>query len=276
MGQILSRTETLMAKALDLFHVLLKRLCKCRHNDHDSTTSKPNLQGQGHKKRTKLCPPSKKLPVAEISVATTFNAHPVFYRAESSKVVTASAGEAGMAIFTSARSRTSNGHLKHSTESENSYRTKLSALMPFVKAEPGTHKSAAPPGDTVLRGHVRRSRSARTSRRVEGAATKESSFDTLTPRLKYQKHIEELEKRRMILQSLKREYSRAKADYERSENTLQCLRRQGQDTLHFWRKQKHSTEGSLRKMARRLRNGRLLEKEMMMKVWKEPQRYDPG
>ena len=148
--------------------------------------------------------------------------------------------------------------------------------MPFVKVEPGIYKSAPPPNDMVPHGNARRSRSAQTPRRVERAATKESSFETLTPRLKYQKHIEELEKRRVILQSLKREYSRAKADYEKSENTLQCLRRQGQDTLRFWRKQKNSAEGSLRKMARKLRNGRVLEKEMMMKVWRKPQRYDPG
>ena len=181
-----------------------------------------------------------------------------------------------MAVFTSARSRTTNGHPKYSTESEKSYRAEGCALMPYVKVGPGTYKSAPLPGDIVPHGNARRSRSARTSGRVERAATKESSFETLTPRLKYQKHIEELEKRRMILQSLKREYSRAKADYERSENTLQCLRRQGQDTLQFWRKQKISAEGSLRKVARKLRNGRVLEKEMMMKVWKKPQRYDPG
>ena len=181
-----------------------------------------------------------------------------------------------MAVSTSARSKTTNGQLKYSTESKKSYRAKGSALMPFVKVEPGIFKSAPPPNDMVPHGNAQRSRSARTSRRVERAATKESSFETLTPRLKYQKHIEELEKRRTILQSLKREYSRAKADHEKSENTLQCLRRQGQDTLQFWRKQKNSAEGSLRKMARKLRNGRVLEKEIMMKVWRKPQRYDPG
>lgn len=282
MGLMLSRTGTLMANALDLFHVLLKRLCKCLHNGQqrqippDSNSSKPNPQGQGHTKKSKLYPPSNKLPVAGISVATTFNAHSAFYRAGSSKLVTASAGEVTMAVSTSARSKTTNGQLKYSTESKKSYRAKGSALMPFVKVEPGIYKSAPPPNDMVPHGNARRSRSARTSRRVKKAATKESSFKTLTPRLKYQKHIEELEKRRTILQSLKREYSRAKADYEKSENTLQCLRRQGQDTLQFWRKQKNSAEGSLRKMARKLRNGRVLEKEVMMKVWRKPQRYDPG
>lgn len=269
MGLILSRTETLMANALDLFHALLQRLCKRLYNGqqpqtlYDSSSCSPNLQGKVHIK-SKLHPPSSKLPVAEISVATIFNAHSAFHRADSSKLVTPSADEVTMAVSTSPRPRTTKGRLKCSTEPERS------ALMPFVKLKPGTYKSALPPDDIAQQGNARRSGSARTSRRVERTAPSESSFGTLTPRLKYQRHIKELEKHRMILQRLKREYSRARADYERSENALQCLRRQGQETLQDWRKHKHSAEGSLRKMARKLRNGRLLENQMMMKVWKTP------
>ena len=250
-----------MANTLDLFHVLLKRLCK--HNGQqrqiscDSSSSGPKLKGQDHTKRSKLYPPSAKLPVAESSVTTTFNVHSAFHRPGSPKLVTPTTGEA---VSTSARLRTATCCLKYPTESERS------ALVPFVKVKPGEYKSAPCLDDIVQQGNARRSRSAQISRRVERAATKESSFETLTPRLKYLKHIEELEKRRVILQSLKHDYSRARAECERSESTLQCLRRQGQETLQVWRKQKNSAEGSLRKMARKLRNGRALEKEMMMKV----------
>ena len=261
MGLVLSRTETLMASTLDLFHVLLKRLCK--HNGQqrqilcDSSSSGPKLKGQDHTKRSNLYPPSAKLPVAESLVATTFNVHSASHRADSPKLVTPSTGEA---VTTSARLRAATCRLKYPTELERS------ALVPFVKVEPGEYKSAPRFDDIVHQGSAQRSRSARTSRRVERAAAKESSFETLTPRLKYLKHIEELEKRRVILQSLKRDYSRARAECERSESTLQCLRRQGQESLQVWRKQKNSAEGSLRKMARKLLNGRALEKEIMMKV----------
>ena len=265
-----------MANAINLFYVLLERLRKCLHNGQqrqipcDSSSSRPKLEGQCHTKRSKLYPPSTKLPVAESPAATTFNVHSAFHRADSSKLVTSSAGEVTLAVPTSARPRTTKGRLKYLTKSAQS------TLVPFIKVKPGRHKLAPPLDDIVQQGNARRSRSARTSRRVERAATKEPSFETLTPRLKYQRHIEELEKRRVVLQSLKRGYSRARADFERSESTLQCLRRQGQEPLQVWRKQKNSAEGSLRKLARKLRNGRALEKEMMMKVWRTSQRYDRG
>ena len=255
-----------MANALDFFHVLLKQLCKCLHNGQQrqipcgSSDSRPKLKGQGYTKRSRLYPPSARLPVAESSVATTFNAHSAFHRADSPKPVTLSAGEVTIAVSTPTRLRIAICRLKYPIELERS------ALVPLVKVKPGEYESAPRLDDIVQQSNARRSRSARTSRRVERAAAKESSFETLTPRLKYQKHIEELEKRRVVLQSLKREYSRARADAERLESTLQCLRRQGQETLQVWSKQMNSAEGSLRKMARKLRNGRVLEKEMMMKV----------
>lgn len=207
-----------------------------------------------------MYPTSAKSPVAESLVATTFNVHSAFHRADSPKPVTPSAGEVTMAISTSARLRTATCRLKYCTELERS------ALMPLVKVRPGEYESAPRLDDIVQQGNALRSRSARTSRRVERAAAKESSFETLTPRLKYQKHIEELEKRRVVLQSLKREYSRARADLERSESTRQCLRRQGQGNPQPWGNQMNSAEGSLRKIVRKLRSGRVLEKEMMMKV----------
>lgn len=76
----------------------------------------------------------------------------------------------------------------------------------------------------------------------------------------------------MILLSLKRGNGRAKADYADSENTLQCLRRQGQHAFRFWRKQKRSAERSLGKTARKLRVARILDGEMKIKVWTKQQR----
>ena len=211
MGLILFRTETLMANAFDQCHALLKPLCKRLYNGkqpqipYGSISSWPNPQRQSHIKKSKLYPPSTKLAVAETSVATTFNAHSAFHRADSPKLATPSADEVTMAVSISARPRTTKGPLKYSTQSERS------ALVPFVKFKPGTYTSA-PPLDFTQQCNPRRSSRSWISRRVERAATSESSFRTLRPRLKYQKHIKELEKRRMILQSLKREFSRARAD----------------------------------------------------------------
>ena len=80
----------------------------------------------------------------------------------------------------------------------------------------------------------------------------------------------------MSLHRRKGEYGKARADHERTENTLQCVRRQGQHSLWVWRKQKISAEGSLREMARKLRIARVLEKEMMIKVGSKSQRYGHG
>lgn len=112
----------------------------------------------------------------------------------------------------------------------------------------------------------------RASGGVGRAATDKSSFETSIARLNCQQHIEELEKRRMILLSLKRENGRAKADYAKSMNTVQCLRRQGQHDFRFWRKQKKSAERSLGKTARKLRIARILNGEMTIKVWTKQQR----
>ena len=182
-----------MANALDFFHVLLKHLCKCLHNGQqlqipcDSSSSRPKLKGQGYTKRSKLYPPSAKIPVAESSVATTFNIHLAFHRADSPKPVTPSAGELTIAVFMPARLRMATCHLKYPTESERS------ALVPLVKVKPHEYESAPRLDDIVQQGNARRTGSARTSWRVKRAAAKESSFETLTPRLKYQEHIEELE-----------------------------------------------------------------------------------
>ncbi len=130
-----------------------------------------------------------------------------------------------------------------------------------IRHDPSSSNSKVIPQQDESQKH----KSVRASQNNERTATNASSIKTSKPRPNYQQHIEELEKRRVILHNLKREYSRAKADFEKSENTLRCLGRQHR-CYHRWRKQKESAERSLGKISRRLQNARIVEREAMVKV----------
>ena len=145
------------------------------------------------------------------------------------------------------------------------------ALPPYAKPKPSTDETTLPFKGIVQQDIAQGGKSAQASGRIKRAATNVSSSETSTPRSSYHQHIEELEKYRVILCNLKREYSQAKADYDRSENTLQCLRRQDQHPLRLWRKQKRSAERSLGQTARKLQKTRILERDMLIKVRTKPQ-----
>ncbi len=145
------------------------------------------------------------------------------------------------------------------------------ALPPYPKPKPSTDEFILPFKGIVKQNIAQEGKSAQAPGRTMKAATNISSSETSTPRSRYHQHIEELEKYRVILCNLKHEYSQAKADYDRSEATLQCLRRQDQHPLRFWRKQKRSAERSLGQTARKLQKTRILERDMLIKVRTKPQ-----
>lgn len=284
--------------------VVLKRLSECLHNrqhcqlQRNSSSSKPEVSEQNNKNGN-MCSQSVKIDPVNSLVATNLvtssaldrdvSGKPMFEHTHSSARSSAKrrikCPPELQEIYRTGKARMTEAKAAKKLKSKTSPALKpeptaiphrpsragpdAGTQTPSVKSKRSTHETAPPSRSTVQQDEARKDISARASKsttRHPTAATNAPSSATSTPRSSYQQHIEKLEKHRVVLYSLKREYGRAKADYERSENTLQCLRRQDQYPLWFWRAQSTLAEISLGKTARKLRSTRILEREMVIKV----------
>lgn len=261
------RIETLVVNALGLSCIILERLSKylhngqCRQVQRNPSSSNPKVSEQNHMMSGKACLKSAKVSPAKSSAATTLITSSAFDRDGSSKSMLEHPA-CEIAAYSSPRPSVKGERTNCPNTSTQT--PQRSALSSSVKAEPSTDETAPPSKGIVQQAQKHKCFGA--SGRMTGATTNASSSETPTPYSSYQKYIEEFERHRVILYSLKREYSRAKADYEWSENTLHCLRRQEQHPLRFWRKQKKMAEKSLGKKARKLQSIRILERDMVAKV----------
>ena len=250
MGLILSGTETLVANALGLLGVILKRLSTCLHvHQHNRTrrghgSNNLTLREQRRLMSGRLHPPHLTGSLADPAIVTPL----AFHRAGSSKSLATRTRESGGALQLPDRHSVKENGSHHSFGLNHFYYTEVSALQPRAKAKLSTHDIAQPLKGIMQQNKAQNRKSTLAYGRVERAATNAPNSEILTPRSTYQRHIEELEKRRVILHSIKRDYGLVKADYEKSENTLQCLRRQDLHTPRSWRKQKRSAESSLGKL----------------------------
>ena len=221
------RIETLVVNALGLSCIILERLSKYLHNgqyrqvQRNPSSSNPKVSEQNHMMSGKACLQSAKVSPAKSSAATTLIMSSAFDRDGSSKSMLEHPA-CEIAAYSSPRPSVKGGRTNCPNTSTQT--PQRSALSFSVKAEPSTDETA-PPSKRIVQ-QAQKHKCFGASGRMTGATTNASSSETPTPYSSYQKYIEDFEKHRVILYSLKREYSRAKADYERSDNTLHCLRRQ--------------------------------------------------
>ena len=328
MARLFWKAGTLLANALGLSGVVLKRWTECLRNRRQcriqptSSGSDPTVSEQSHPTGGKAYSRSVTRSPADSSVAASLVTSSAFDRGGSLKsTVKHTAHGITVSSLPSARPSAKGGRTKHprawndfhgtgkvpvidakaattpksrnpsglaSEPTESPHKppgtgvdagtqaSHGSTLSPCAKATPGADETALSPKGNVQQGEVQKHKSARSSRRITRAATNASGFEASTLRSSYQQHLQELDEHRATLYSLKREYGHAKADYERWESTLRCLRRQDQHPLWFWRQQKTRAERSLGKTARKLRQTRISESEIMIKVWTEPQLYGHG
>lgn len=270
-----------------------------------SSSSNPTISERSHTMRGKAYSHSVKMSPADSSIATTLTSSAYDRGGSLKAMVKQNAHEIAAASYLSSRLSAEGGRTRCPLKSKDFHRMEKlpvtdakaakksrsrtpssltseaiatphipprigpnvrSSLPPCVEAKPDVDETAPPLKGIVQQGEAQRHKSIRSSGRVTRAVIDASRSETTSQSSSYQQHIQELEKQRATLCNLKREYGRAKVDYERSENTLQCLRRQDQHPLRFWRKQKTSAEKSLGKIARKLRKARMSESETMTKV----------